>query len=140
MLVYATTTDLAAWPDAPNPLPSNADRLLRNASLLIADQTSSAVYTVDDTGLPTDPVKLQALNDACCAQASTWIALGIDPAAGTAGVTAAVVAKKVGSASITRSQTAEQQQARMAAVDQLCDQAVLLLRTAGLLSTRVWTY
>jgi hypothetical protein len=89
---------------------------------------------------PTDADQLQALADAACAQVTTWISLGIDPAAGQAGVALPASAKKVGSASISRTQTAAQVQARMNAADTLCDQAILILRGAGLLSTRVWTY
>lgn len=140
MLVYATTGDLSAYPGAPNPLPANADRLLRRASLMIADQTSGSWYTTDSTGLPTDAATLQALKEACCAQVCTWIALGIDPTAGAAGVKSQAVNKKVGSASVTRTQTAAQQQALLDAVNQLCDEAVLLLRQQSLLSTRVWSW
>lgn len=139
MLIYATSGDLTAW-DSTVALPGNADSLLRSASLLIASKISSAYYTADTTGLPTDPDLVSALRDATCAQVCTWIALKIDPAAGQAGVTTPATAKKVGTASLTYTPIAAQTAARMAAANTLCDEAVLLLQQANLLSSRIWTY
>lgn len=100
MLVYATADDLAAW-TGEDP-PSNAQQLLRTASLAIRDVTKTAFYATDDTGLPTDPVIVQAFKDACCAHAAALAAFDYDPATGgvyEAGMVEGGV--KIGSASIT---------------------------------------
>ncbi|MFF1359643.1 hypothetical protein [Streptomyces sp. NPDC058297] len=59
---YATANQLAAW--TRNPAPSDADRLLARASEDIDDALLTAVYCVDDAGMPTDPDVVQALADA----------------------------------------------------------------------------
>jgi hypothetical protein len=138
-LIYATPTDLATWTGAT--APANAVNLLRSASMLIADVTSSAFYPVNvSTGLPTDVPTLTALRDATCAQAALWAALKIDPAAGPAGVASSASSKKVGTAALTYNTTAAQTQARMDAAKTPCEESLLILRLAGLLATSVWSY
>ncbi len=50
MLVYADSDDLADW--TKKPAPDNADILLREASILVADACLADLYDTDSTGLP----------------------------------------------------------------------------------------
>lgn len=132
MLVYATPEQLAAWTDTASP--ANAAQLLRSASLLITDAIANAVYDVDGTGLPTDSDKVDALSDATCAQAAAWAALGIDPAAGPAGVTGAVQSSSIAGGSVSYAVSSTAGDDRAAAAARLTGEALLILRQAGLLT------
>lgn len=139
MLVYATTEDFGQW--IAGDVPANAVALLRSASMIITDELSNTYYATDDTGLPTDTATLQAFRDATCAQAASWIALKIDPLAGGVVTSSGIATSKaLDGASITYSDSAAASAARSAATNALCPQAVTILRQAGLLNTRVWTY
>lgn len=80
-IIYADSTALAAWL-SPTPLPDNATKILRSASMTITEATETAFYATDSTGVPTDAKTKQAFQDATCAQAAALIAYGIDPDAG----------------------------------------------------------
>lgn len=54
--------------------PVDYDRLLTRASELIDDYLRTAVYDVDDDGLPTDTDVAEVLRDATCAQVEFWLA------------------------------------------------------------------
>lgn len=144
MIVHATPAQLATWlgTDAP----ANAASLLRSASLLVDRALIGAVYATDSTGKATDAAVLTALADATCAQADTWQALRIDPAKGAADDSVKpVTSKSIGSATITYEKTATgaasaSTDARARAAVTLSDNAAQILATAGLLTTRVWTY
>ncbi len=83
--VYATTADYARWLDtAP---PAGSRRALAAASRVIDDMLRTAVYDVDDGGLPTDTDVIAALRDATCAQAEFGRAAGDSNFVGAAGVT-----------------------------------------------------
>ncbi|MFD5682196.1 hypothetical protein [Streptomyces bacillaris] len=73
--VYATTTDLAnALKEAP---PLNAQKLLERASeLLDSDFLLTAIYDVDDDGMPTHPLVAAGFRDAVCAQVEFWGEVG----------------------------------------------------------------
>ncbi|WP_432111162.1 hypothetical protein [Streptomyces sp. YPW6] len=73
--VYATTTDLAnALDEAP---PLNGERLLERASeLLDSDFLLTAIYDVDDDGMPTHPLVVAGFRDAVCAQVEFWGEVG----------------------------------------------------------------
>ncbi|MEQ4610686.1 hypothetical protein ABMX48_31735 [Streptomyces cavourensis] len=73
--VYATTTDLAnALKEAP---PLNAQKLLERASeLLDSDFLLTAIYDVDDDGMPTHPLVISGFRDAVCAQVEFWGEVG----------------------------------------------------------------
>ncbi|MFA3843234.1 hypothetical protein [Streptomyces aureus] len=60
------------------PAPSDADRLDTRASEDIDDALLTAVYCVDDAGMPTDPDVAAALADATCAQVEYQQATGND--------------------------------------------------------------
>lgn len=72
LTVYATPGDLASWLQGSPP--ANAVRLLRSATFVIAEACARNPYgdTPSDTDAP-------VLKDATLAQASSWIALGINP-------------------------------------------------------------
>lgn len=144
MIVHATEAQLAA--DPWNLTPPKAAALLRSASLLVDRALVGAWYDTDSTGKATNPTVLAALADAVCAQVATWVALDIDPVAGPAGATAKqVLSKTIGSARIeydrgTSTGQSTTGSARQAAANTLTDDAAQILATAGLLTTRVWTY
>lgn len=142
MLVYATVGDLAAWMS--NDVPDNATALLRSASLLIGEETKAAYYLTDDTGLPTDATLLQAFSDAACAQAAVWIGLGVDPNLLGLDVQGPVKSSSILGGTVTRDTSAASSMAAFASRQQaaadLCPEAARILRQAGLLTSRVWTY
>lgn len=74
---YATTTQLAnALHKAP---PLDAVELLERATrLLDSDFLKSAVYDVDDDGMPTAPVVQAAFAEAVCAQVEFWGEVGVE--------------------------------------------------------------
>lgn len=90
--MYATSAQLAAHLGAAPPPGSR--RLLRRASVEVDQLLRTAVYDVDDTGLPTDPAVAQALADAVCAQVEWWGEVG--DAAGS-GAVAALAGSQIGS-------------------------------------------
>ena len=65
---YATEGEFAAWLN-PDPAPSGAARLLRDASEDVDEMLLTAIYRVDEDGLPVDAPVIEALRDATCAQA-----------------------------------------------------------------------
>ncbi|MFF4177650.1 MULTISPECIES: hypothetical protein [unclassified Streptomyces] len=74
--VYATPEQLSAWTG--QPAPPDAERLLARASEDVEDALTAAIYDTDDAGMPTDPVVVQALADATCAQVEYVAAQGGD--------------------------------------------------------------
>jgi len=69
---YATSADLTSWTGEQAPV--DADRLLRNAALDINYALRGSLYVVDSSSrMPTDPVVIAALRDACCAQVEWWL-------------------------------------------------------------------
>lgn len=99
-MAYAVAADLTGWVD---PVPADADTLLARASrMLDAQALLTAVYDVDDEGLPTDPLVAAAFRDAVCAQVQWWDELG--DSIGAAGAGWGAVA--IGGLSMSRSVTA----------------------------------
>ncbi|WP_066360267.1 hypothetical protein [Herbidospora mongoliensis] len=74
---YATTTQLADWLTEAPPLDA-ARRLVRATRYLDANPLKTAVYDVDDDGLPTAAKVITALMEATCAQVEWWIEHGDD--------------------------------------------------------------
>lgn len=145
MILYADTTDVAAWLGDDAAVPGNVTSLIRHASLMVAEATKTDYYTSDPvTGLPTDPVALQAFNDATCAQIALWAKNGIDPDRLGLDMVAPKRAKGIGTARVDYDTSAitgaAALAARQAATVELCDQSVSILKQAGLMMTRVWTY
>lgn len=140
VLVYADAGDLAAWTGTT--APDNADVLLRSAALLVRRDTRSAYYDTDDTGLPTDTKIFDAFRDACCAQATQWVALGVDPAAGAGGTTGGAATETwIGTGKVTYADPSKAvADARAAASSTLCDEAVQILTDAGLFPGRPYVF
>lgn len=141
---YATPADYLAWPGTGDEAPANILGILRSCSALVADATEGDWYDVDPaTGLPTSTRTVNAFRDATCIQALAWVTLGIDPAAGGVQQLAAgaSTSRKIGSASITRSEAeiAAVAAAQAAARTGLVSDAVMLLRRNGLGGSAIWT-
>lgn len=136
--IYATVEQLAAYTDEPN-APQHVDRLLASASGLVTHAIQRALYVVDEEGKPTDAAYLAACRDATCEQVSAWVANGVNPVAGRAGVQQAVASKSGAGVSVTYASYAADAKARsdLASGDVLTPAALRILYTAGLLSTQV---
>ncbi|MER7363280.1 hypothetical protein [Nonomuraea wenchangensis] len=76
LMVYATAADYAAYTD--KPAPDGIDAVLQRASERIDELLIGAVYSTDDSEMPTDPKEKDAIMRATCAQAAWSLALG-DP-------------------------------------------------------------
>lgn len=136
MLTYATETDYVNHTQEYGP--DNLAALLRAASRLVQRATRGCIYDVEPSGMPSDPAIREAFRDATCEQAAAWAALGIDPAAGPAGVTGKVVAStSVGKASVSYAGAAEAASLVAASLTALTPDAAWYLESAGL--TRVVT-
>lgn len=135
----ATPADLAAWTGTA--APANATQLLRSATNLVLTATRGAYYSVDPTtGMATDPVVLQVLNDATCIQAAAWAALGVDPLTGGVPSTKVVASKGIGSARIQYADAAAAAAARTASLTELVPEAQEKLSNNNMLSSNVWLY
>ena len=135
----AAPTDLAAWTGTT--APANAVPLLRSATTLVLAATKGAYYAVDPlTGLATDPVVANVLNQATCIQAAAWAALGVDPLTGGVAVSTVVSQKAIGSARLTYADSAQAAAAKTAAVTELVPEAVAKLSQNNLLASNVWMY
>jgi hypothetical protein len=130
--LFATTTDLTAWPGFANPASIDLDALVRAASLIVGQATVSAVYDVDDDGVATGTDEIDALRDATCAQAAALAANSVNPTAGVAGASGAVQASSIGSASVQYAVAADAGAQRQALLTQLTGEAAMILRGAGL--------
>lgn len=122
---YATVDQLSAWLSQTTvcDVPANATGLLRSATLLVARELNESAYgtvTIDQPRI-----------DATCAQAASWIASDIDPAAGPVGVAKTVKSKGVDGATITYDGPSSDD--RATALDTLCADAYAILYSAGLL-------
>ncbi|WP_328438272.1 head-tail connector protein [Nocardia puris] len=139
MLTYATVEQLAEHVSAAQ-LDKLADgddaRYIREASRLVRRATRNDRYDATPAGIPTDPVLSDALTIATCVQVREWIANGVDPLAGAAGVTPAVASASVNGASVSYD-VATQSAARARATVDVCDAARDILRAAGLASAAV---
>jgi hypothetical protein len=101
-VLYATPEQYAAYVD-PEPVPDNVAGLLRDASLMLDSRVLRyALYDVDTSGAPTDPLVAAAFRDAVCAQVEWWGEIG--DSTGAMGVGWGAVS--AGSVSMSRSVTA----------------------------------
>lgn len=123
-LVYATPQELAAWLGLDEP-PVGASQALRDASLIIDEQLSGAVYDTDTDGMPTDPWVIDAIRDATCAQAA-FKPKGSNTPAPEGGRPSAVKVDKVSTNFATNPTTGA------VVEDAYSQQAVNILRVAGL--------
>ena len=122
-MVYATADDLIDYLD---PVPDDAELRLTRASRLVDQALLTAVYDVDEQGLPTEQRVIDALREATCEQVTAWAAGGED-GTGAAGQYASV---SIGSVSLTRA--ASGASGSGSAATGLCPQAWMILQQAGL--------
>lgn len=135
MRIHADSDALTEWLGAP--APDNASQLLRAASSLVTDATTTSLYPVDDDGVATDSDVLQALSDATCAHAAQMSRAGIDPLAGEAGLPAEIASKALGPANFSYATAAQVASAKASLLTDLCSQARLILSEAGLLNNDI---
>ena len=135
----AAPTDLATWTGVAAPV--NAVPLLRSATSLVLACTSADYYAVDPlTGISTDAIVKQALQDAVCIQAAAWSALGYDPLRGGVLDVGVESSTKIGSASITFADAALAAQAQSEAFTTLVPEAERRLRQVDLLRSGAWAF
>lgn len=132
--MLANSSDLASWTGSA--APANATALLRKASSMVLSATKLAIYATDaTTGLPSDPVILQCMNDATCIQAAALAALKIDPLAGGIQQGGVRATKKIGTAVISVAGSEQTAAALASATTSLVPDALDKLRQQNLLST-----
>ncbi|MBF8191662.1 hypothetical protein ITP53_39410 [Nonomuraea sp. K274] len=122
---YATVDDLV--PDYMATGPTNAALMLTRASRAVDQALLSAVYPVDDAGLPTEPAHITALREATCEQVAAWVASGTEDGTGAAAQYGQV---GIGSVNLGRAQTGAGGGGSAAA--RLAPQARMVLEQAGL--------
>lgn len=133
MTAYATVEDFEGYlnPDPDEeavPVPPGATRLLRDASEVLDELLIGAMYATDADGMPTDPDVVDALKRATCAQARYTSELGDET-----GAKGQYASWSTGGVSVTRAfATAGSNQ-----LNRVAPQAVLILRTEGLLPSYV---
>lgn len=129
MLLYANLGDITAWlgedPD------TDVAPLLRKASLLVARACRNDLYDTDSAGKPADDDLVDAMRDAVCAQVDKWLAAGYDVIAGPGGQPARKTTVAVDGASYSTDAYLTNN-ARDAAMTNLCDDSLTILRNAGL--------
>lgn len=135
MLTYATAADVESWTGLP--APDDAIPLIRNASLLVGRACRNDRYAVTPAGFPSDDSVVDAMRDATCAQVELWVAAGVDPVAGPAGVEAEVSSTSIGSASVGMANSGDVDAARRQATTSLCVTSLSILRLAGLATAGV---
>jgi hypothetical protein len=125
--VYATAQDLASWIATE---PDNTPALLRSASIRVARACNVSPYDP-----PTDPAA-GPLRDATCAQVTSWIALGVDPAKSGTDLPGPVKSATLLGKKVDRD-TAAATKLLETVADGLCQEAEAILLQAGLLYVAV---
>lgn len=137
--MLAQPIDLATWTQTAAPV--NAVVLLRSATMLVQAATAVAYYDVDVvTGLATNVLTKQALNDATCIQAAAWAAMGYDPLTGGVLASGVVSSTKIGTAAETFADAGLAAQAKFDAVTGLVPEAIRKLAQNNLLVPQVWAF
>lgn len=98
--VYATVQQLGDFL-SPQPVPDNAERLLRNASRRLDGLLIGARYSTDTDGMPTEQDVIDLFREAVCLQVQYIVDLGDET-----GALANVTSQHVGEVSITRAVSA----------------------------------
>ncbi len=123
---YATVDDLSDWLPSDVTVPEDATSLLRSATIAVAWACVRDIYTDVPAAAEVAP-----LRDATCAQATSWITLGVTP--DNRGVASAPVkSTKVLTGSVDYDTTA-QSATLISAADELAPEARTILLSAGLL-------
>lgn len=136
-MAYATQADLV--PTYLATAPANADLLLTRASRLVDQALLTAVYSVDEDGLPTEADHIAALRDATCEQVAAWVQVGED---GT-GASAEYADVQIGSVRLARGGRGSSSSGvggGGSAATRLAPQAWATLQQAGLTGFSPWTY
>ncbi|MFE3449628.1 hypothetical protein ACFXJ8_11900 [Nonomuraea sp. NPDC059194] len=133
---YATVDDLV--PTYVSPAPADAALLLTRASRLVDQALQSAVYPVDDNGLPTKAKHVTALKEATCEQVAAWLEAG---ETGT-GASAEYRDVQIGSVRLARGGRGSETGAGGggSAATRLAPQAWNVLQQAGLTGHEPYTY
>jgi hypothetical protein len=140
VLTYAVPDDLMdGWGLAEVPTEADALRNIRFASILVRSATALDLYDTYPSGLPTDLDIAEAMRDATCAQAVLWILAGVNPAAGTVGRDVAIASQTADGGSVTYADPVTGEEVA-ASISCLCPGAIMLLKQAGLASTRPQTW
>jgi hypothetical protein len=126
MVSYATPDDLKTWLGLADP-PANAAARLRSATFVVAVACNRNPYSPDAPTVADAAV----LKDATCAQAASWVALNVDPAA--LGIGSAPVKKSSILGGDVERDTTGQAAALAAATRELAPEARAILLSAGLL-------
>ena len=130
--VYAKTSDLVKFLGVEElEDEAGAKAGLRRASNEVRGLTRTALYETDDDGLPTDAAVLEAFKDATCAFVAYW-----DETGDITGGNAMAGPMKILSVSIGGTPTGGAS-SRTAADARRADEAVTILRNAGLISSSV---
>jgi hypothetical protein len=131
--VYAKVSDLKKFlgVEELDASDTEAKAGLRRASNEVRGLTRTTVYETDDDGLPTDTAVLEAFKDATCAFVAYWDETG-DITGGNA------IAGPVKILSVTLGGTATGGASSRSAADaRRADEAVTILRNAGLIGSAV---
>ncbi len=138
MPIYAQPGDLitGAWVDGDTP-PDNATRLLRYASDLVTDACKCDLYDTDDSGVPTDTVKSNAMRDATCCHAAMWSIADIDPGGGVVGREIAIQSQSGEGGNVAYADPVKAEEIQES-LEKLSRAAWLILRQNGLATGRVW--
>lgn len=131
MPVYATQSDYYDFLGVTDPGGNDLELTarLRRASSQIASYTRTARYEVNAEGAPTDEKVVEALRDATCAQAAYW-----DTTDDITGGEAVAGPVKIGSVSLGGTAVGGAS-SRTAADTRRSDEAIIILRNAGLITT-----
>ncbi|TYB50239.1 hypothetical protein FXF51_56785 [Nonomuraea sp. PA05] len=133
-MAYATVDDLV--PAYLATAPANASLLLARASRDVDQALLTAVYPVDDAGMPTEPAHVTALMEATCEQVAAWAAAGED---GT-GATTVWDDVQIGSVRLARRGAQAGGGQTGSAARPLAPQAWSVLQQAGLTGHEPYTY
>lgn len=128
-VAYASSEKLAEFLELDAP-PAAATKLLRRASSMVREATLTAFWEQADDGLPKAQSLRSALADATCLQIEAWLDADVDPFSAPKMVAAT---KTLGKASRTYTGILEHLQNEQRLRDCLCDEAMQVLHSAGLI-------
>lgn len=128
--IYATESDYLAFAED-DIAPDKIDSKLRRASAQVESHIRTAVYDTDDDGYPTDAAVADALRDATCAYVAYWEET--DDITGAEAIAGPV---KIGSVALGGTSTGGAS-SRTAADTRRSDEAITILRNAGLIGSAV---
>lgn len=120
-MTYVTVPEYTAFLD-PDPVPANAERLLKRASTTLDKLLIGTVYATDTDGFPSDPDLLEVFKDCVCMQAQYLSALGDET-----GAMQNVASMSMGNQSISRSFSLT-----TSGTSRICPDVLDLLQVAGL--------